>query len=336
MNDTVTDLRQYNNHVFDGIVGQEHPKREISFYLDSYIDTHMVPHMGIIAPRGQGKTKTARAIAKGLYQFDDEGKPMFRPSTANPAVLVPKRKPFLEINCSTIKNVKAFSSVLHEIQDKDITLFFDEASEIPHDVSMALLTILEPNSTNRTQFTHDEYTYDFDFRRQSFIFATTESQKVFHALMDRLERITLQEYSSKDLADIVKINLLDVAIDDALSLEISSVLRGNARAAQKMSEKIRAYLKGRKIFTHPDWESLKSILSIHPLGLNAIEIQVLRFLESNPHGTSLTAMSAKTGMSRDQLRQDSELYLLKYNLMEITTTGRNITSAGLDYLRRLG
>ena len=324
--------------LFKTIVGQEKPKKELRFYLDSYMQTRMVPNMMIVAPKGQGKTTLARELAKGLVQFDEDGNLMEAPSKLNPSVMRPKRKPFVEVNCSTLKNVKQFINglVIPYVQDKDVTLLFDEASEIPRDVTMALLTILNPNPENRTSFAMEDYVCDFDFRRQTFIFATSEIQKVFHALADRLERITLEEYSNAHLAAIVQQSLTNVECEDGVLLKVATVLRGNARAAQKMAGKIMAYLKGRTKFSLQDWESLKDVLSIYPLGLNALEIQILRYLAENAIGTSLTALSAKTGMSRDSLQKDTELYLQKHNLMEISTTGRVITAQGLDYLKTLG
>ena len=349
------DLTVFRDQLFTGVIGQANPKKEFHFYLDSYQSTKVIPHLAIIAPKGQGKTKIARAVAKGLYEYDTEGNlkwGYYDLDANNQAVWIscdkddkvagkvikPKKKTLVEINCASIKNLKAFinSVLVKYVVDKDVTVFFDEASELPHDVSMALLTILELNPTHRTQYAYDEYICDFDFRRQSFIFATTESQRVFSPLMDRMERITLQEYTHQDLADIVKINLPNVTIEQGLLLEISSTLRGNARAAHKMSEKILSYLRGNKIFSRQDWISLKNTLTIRPLGLNAVEVLVLDFLRQNPNGTSLTGMSAKTGMSREQLRLDSEMFLLRHNLMEITTTGRQITAQGIAYLKSLG
>jgi Holliday junction resolvasome RuvABC ATP-dependent DNA helicase subunit len=249
----------------------------------------------------------------------------------------PEKKPFVEVNCSTLKSVKQFINglIIPYVNDKDVTLLFDEASEIPRDVTMALLTILNPNPENRTTFAMDEYVCDFDFRRQTFIFATSEIQKVFHALVDRLERITLQEYTDAHLAEIVQKGLPSVECKDGVLLDVATVLRGNARAAQKMASKIAAYLKGDETFTKDGWTKLRDILSIYPLGLNSIEIQVLRFLAGHMGGTSLTGLSAKTGMSRESLQRDSEIYLMKHNLLEIQTTGRMITPLGLNYLRDL-
>ena len=316
-----------NDTLFKDIVGQEKPKKELGFYLDSYLTTRMIPNMMIVAPKGQGKTTIARELAKGLVQFDDMGSVVQVPSKLDPTVMKDKRKPFIEVNCSTLKSVKQFINglVIPYIQDKDVTLLFDEASEIPRDVTMALLTILNPNPDNRTTFSMDEYVCDFDFRRQTFIFATSEIQKVFHALSDRLERITLEEYSNEHLAAIVAKGLPEVNCKGNVVLDVATVLRGNARAAQKMASKIMSYLKGSKVFMPKHWDELRSILSIYPLGLNAIEIQILRYLAQNTTGTSLTGLSAKTGMSRESLQKDTELYLQKHNLKEITTGGRTIT-----------
>lgn len=326
-----------NDTLFKEIVGQEKPKKELAFYLDSYMRTRMVPNMMIVAPKGQGKTTIARELAKGLVQFDETGNVMQVPSKLDPTVMKDKRKPFVEVNCSTLKSVKQFINglVIPYVQDKDVTLLFDEASEIPRDVTMALLTILNPNPENRTTFALDEYVCDFDFRRQTFIFATSEIQKVFHALSDRLERITLEEYTVSQLAQIVQKGVPAVECKEDVLLDVATVLRGNARAAQKMASKIAAYLKGSLTFAQKDWAHLKEILSIYPLGLNAIEIQILRYLAENSTGTSLTGLSAKTGMSRESLQKDTELYLQKHNLMEIQTTGRMITAKGLDYLKVL-
>ena len=138
-----------------------------------------------------------------------------------------------------------------------------------------------------------------------------------------------------ELAQIVRLGLKDVNVSDELLLDVSTVLRGNARAGQKLASDILSYLKGGKTFDKSDWEKLKGILSIRPLGLNPIEIQVLRYLTQSYTGTSLTCMSAKTGMTRAALQQDSEMFLLKNGLMEVTTTGRIITAKGLEYLKQL-
>jgi Holliday junction resolvasome RuvABC ATP-dependent DNA helicase subunit len=283
---------------FPDIIGQESAKRVLDFHIGGF--------------------KATKAVARTLKGIDDA-------------------KRYFEINCSTIKNVKQFFNqlVIPLMQDRDATILFDEASEIPKDVSMAMLTILNPNAENMTSFSFEDYTVDFDFSRLSFMFATTETQSVFHALMDRLERVDLEEYSIDEMGQIVAMNL-EIDIEPKTLRDIAGVLRGNARAAQKMAHKIVSYSKQNRVrrFGATHWKDLSKILNIFPLGLNVTEIQLLRILKDNKD-CSLTNLSAKTGISKQAVQRDFEIYLQKHSLMEITTAGRNITAKGLDYLKLL-
>ena len=306
---------------FNGLIGQHKAKKKLNFYIDSYEKAGLIPNLLFTAPKGCGKTMMATALAKELKK-DGEIKP----------------KRYLEVNCSTLKNVKKFFDefIIPSVNDRDVTVLFDEASEIPQDVEMAMLTILNPNPENRTQFSYADYTFNFDFRRQTFLFATSEPHKVFHALKDRLDRVDLEEYNYEELGKIVLINLPEVDFEDGLLEEIATVLRGNARAAQKMSIKIQMYLDavGGSRFTRKDWDSLLDTLGIAPLGLRAKEIEILHVL-NNSRDCSLTRLGSKTGMTPEALRRDYELYLMNQDLMEISTAGRNITKVGKDYLKQL-
>jgi len=304
--------------LFPDIVGQSNAKRVLDFFCRGYEKTSRIPHLMFVAPKGCGKTTMAKATARRLKSIN-------------------KDKKYFEINCSTLKNVKQFFNqiVIPYMQDREATILFDECSEIPKDVTMALLTILNPNPDHQTSFSFEDYTVDFDFRQLSFMFATTETQSVFHALMDRLERVDLEEYSLSEMGEIVGMNL-DLKIEAKALESISSVLRGNARAAQKMAQKIESYceMNDTKVFKDSDWKKLSNILSIFPLGLNTTEILLLNILKDNKD-CSLTNLAAKTGISKHAVQRDFEIYLQKHSLMDITTAGRNITAKGLDYLKKL-
>ena len=309
------------NDYFPNIVGQDIAKRALGFHIDGYKARNIIGHLMFVAPKGCGKTTMAKAVGKNLNETES-----------------PKTKKFYEINCSTIKSVAQFFNqlVVPHIHNKECTILFDEASELPKDVTMALLTILNPNAENRTTFSYEDYTVDFDFRMQSFMFATTEAQSIFHALMDRCDRVDLEEYTHNELGEIVGRNLEGATFQDGLLEDIATVLRGNARAAQKMANNIKAYLKGQdqKHLGEGDWRRLKFNLGILPLGLSRIELQLLQILEADGE-CSLTKLAAKTGLTPECLRRDFEMYLLKNNLMEITRSGRGITKGGRDYLKEV-
>ena len=306
---------------FPEVIGQPLAKRKLAFYLNGYKANGHLPNMLFIAPKGTGKTYLAKALGRQLTQ---------KGST--------KPKDFLEINCSSIKNLKQFINqiVVPHIHHREVTVLMDEASELPKDVEMAMLTILNPNKENSTTFSYEDYTIDFNFYRQTFIFATTEADKIFHALRDRLDRVDLQDYSLKELGEIIKLSLDDIEIDDSVLNEIASVLRGNARQAQKMANNITTYLaaKDSNTFTRMDWEQLKHNISIYPLGLSPKEIQILAFL-SEVKSMSLTNLAAKTGLTRTCLQQDFEMYLQRHGLMSIDPHGRSLGMKGKDYLKGL-
>ena len=306
---------------FKGLVGQDNAKRKIGFYIDAYKNEGYIPHIMFIAPKGTGKTAFAESLGKNLTK---DG----------------RVKPFLAINCSQVKNLKQFFNelIIPCLVDRDITLFLDECSELPKDVEMALLTILNPNKNLRTEFTYEDYTFECDFRRVSFIFATTEAQDVFHALMDRCERIDLEDYSYDELGQIMQlINDKQKWEGDVLH-KISTTLRGNARKAQQMADKVRLALSKKtsrkNVFTKKDWNNLAHTMTIHPLGLTGAEVRLLRTLSEQKY-IRLVNLSAKMGLSKGCLQRDHELYLQKHNLMEVTPHGRAITTQGLNYLKSL-
>ena len=306
---------------FKNIVGQDSAKKKLSFYIDNYKRSGRIAHTLFNAPKGTGKTMLARTVAANLNK-------------------IAPNKQYLEVNCATIKTMKQFFEqlLLTSVVDKDVTILFDEASELPKSVTMALLTILNPNEENRTRLSYDDFDFEFDFKRQSFLFATTEAHKMFHALKDRLNRIDLQPYSQKDIADIVALNLdkKKVKYDKSILLDIASVLRGNARQAVKMSGDIIDYMHGNNSkFTAKNWEDMRSALDILPMGISPVELNVLEAIGQR-NGTSLTQLSAITGMSRESLQKDGEMFLLQNGLMEIRTPGgRCITSSGIELLKRI-
>jgi Holliday junction resolvasome RuvABC ATP-dependent DNA helicase subunit len=304
---------------FPDIIGQNTVKKALGFYIEGYQKTGVIPHLMFTAPRGCGKTTMATAMAKNL--------------TKNGSI-----KPLITLNCSTIKSLKQFFNmiVIPHMVDADATVLFDECSELPKDVTMALLTITNPNPRNRNEFSYEDYNVEFDYRRLSFMFATTEGQSIFHALMDRMERIDLEEYKLDELGKIVMLGLEGYTVEDKALEQVSTVLRGNARAGQKMAMKMKLYLnaKGKSNFDLKDWKELTGKLGILPLGISVQELNLMRYM-ARKKTTRLTELSAITGLSKGAIQKDYELYLSKMGLMEIQPEGRSLTTKGLDYLNEL-
>jgi Holliday junction resolvasome RuvABC ATP-dependent DNA helicase subunit len=308
---------------FPDVIGQEDVKSKLSFYIDGYKKTSQIPHFLFIAEKGCGKTMIAGKVAKHLTV---DGKP----------------KKAKELNCSTIKSFAQFVEQIGIplIQDNDCTLVFDEASELTQDMTMSLLTMLNPNDSNRTSIaTPDGGVLEVNFKRHSFMFCTTEPQKVFHALMSRLTRVDFQPYKLPELMTIVKKNVDKndgkIKFTEDVEKDLPTVLRTNPRCAQMMANDVISYCAqfGVKLFDKLHWGKMKKALGIKPLGLNATELRVLQILEKSPH-CRLTDIGAKIGMTSSAIQRDIELFLLRNNLVTVKN-GRCLTEEGKQYLKDL-
>lgn len=307
------------SNVFDGLVGQDNARRQLSYYLENHELTGVFPNMIFVAPRGTGKTELARRVSRGL-------------------ALKHTGKRLIEISSSSVRSVgKFFDTIVGPfLVGQPGTVFFDEASDLVQNLETALLTILQPDEAGLSEYVYNGARYTFNTREHTFLFATTKPQKVNSDLLDRLERIALEEYTIEQLGRIVLKRLKNVDIEQPLLDEIASVLRANARQAVRMSERIRMYLTNESMseFKERDWKKLKRTLNIMPLGLNQTEVTVMRYLAQREL-TTLTMLSSKLGMIRDAVQRDVESYLLKLDLIEIQPKGRALTQKGRDYLKAL-
>ena len=304
-----------------GVIGIDAIKRQVIFYIKNFETTGIFKNCLVVGAKGTGKTHLIREMARHLTERNSG-----------------RIRKFVEINCASLKNLNEFFVIVNEhISNCECTIYFDESEELDKEISIALLSILEVNEQKRTQYVYQGETHVFDFRNVSFIFSTTDPQKMLNPLIDRLEVINVPAYNIKDLAEIVSNNLKNVKMDNEALNSLASVTRGNPRSCVKLSDNIKDYLK-RKQKTDLGLEDCKKIyqeLSIYPLGLNQSELQILETLKSNSR-CSLTRLAAILGGSTQMIRRFDETFLLKNGLIEISPSrGRELTGKGANYLRIL-
>ena len=303
------------NKPCENLIGQQNVKKKLNFYLKGYEATSVCPFLNLVGAKGLGKTLFAKEFAKNLKNKDGS------------------KRPFLELNCSTIKNNEQFFTqvFLPLILNNEITILFDEAHALPKDLTMAFLTIFNTEKTHTKDFVWDEQTFTFDFKKQTFIFATTESDKLFPPLKDRLSTIDFEPYSKDELGEIIKLNCEGVSFSDQSLKMLSTTVRGNARNAVMRAKEIVLYCESenRPNFLESDFDKLKDLLGILPHGITCTEQQILQILKDRGSCT-LQTLSAVTGLSPTAIRRDHEIYLLRKNFMQIdgqrkiTKDGRNI------------
>ena len=299
--------------MFEGLVGQDTLKSRLNFYSDAKKATGTLPFLLFNGAKGLGKTEFAKAFAKSL------GKPM------------------IEINCSTIRNAEQFFEqvFIPAILDKDVTILLDEAHALPKDLEMAFLTIFNIEGAKTKRFEFGESSLLFEFERQTFLFATTELDKLFPPFKDRLTQLDFEPYSGKELGSIIQKKMDWIDFRDNILDEICETVRGNARSAIKRALEVSAYaeVNNTSTFGKKEWKSLCDLLGIMPYGINATELQVMRILKERGACT-LQMLSAVTGMSRTALQKDAEVFLLKNGFMRIDGK-REITGKGAKALETI-
>ena len=302
--------------IFDGLIGQDNVKKKLSFYLKAFNKTSICPFLNFVGAKGLGKTEFAKSFARNLTNND--GSP----------------RPFIEINCSTIKNNEAFFEqiFLPVIANNEVTILLDEAHALPKDLTNAFLTIFNTEKDHVKDFHWEEQVFTFNFKKQTFLFATTESDKLFPPLKDRLTTIDFEPYEYSELGQILQTKVPDVNFTADALYQISKTTRGNARNAVMRAKEIMLFCEAENCpnFDEASFEKFCDTLGILPHGITCTEKQLLQILAERGACT-LSMLSASTGLSTTSIRADHELYLLRKNFMQIDGK-RKITSDGRKVL----
>ena len=305
--------------MFNKLIGQEEVKRTLSFFAKAQNKNGIAPFLMMSGAKGLGKTEFAKEYASNLKNKDGS------------------KRPFLEINCSTIKNANAFFEqiFLPIVMHNEITILLDEAHMLPKDLVNAFLTVFNTEKGSYKEYHHAEQIFPFDFTKQNFIFATTEMDKLFAPFKDRLTIVDFRPYSKEEMGEIINLVCGEIEFDDGLLETIADTTRGNARSAVKRCKEIHLYCESnnKKDFTKSDWKSMCHTLGIKPMGLSNIEVEILSILKERGN-CSLQMLSAVTGMSRTAIQKEAELYLLKCGLMKINGQ-REISGKGVNVLQKI-
>lgn len=311
-------LTQIDTSTFDGLIGQESVKKQLTIFLLSYKNGNRLPFLNFIAAAGNGKTHFCRTFRENL------GPPNVRP-------------PLLEVNARTIKNVGAFfDEVYPEWITNNAFLFLDEAHEIPMGLQQIFLTILNTESNPVRRITYNGIPYSFNFNDISIAFGTTDQQKIIEPLRDRLEDISFSEYSKKDLYKIFIQNVgEELKINKGVIPKIKEIFRGSPRDVVKKSENLINFCEILKAKEVDDsiWSLFCDSMGILPYGMNKGEFQVLKAIGDRGR-CSLQSIKSSTGFSRSAIQKDYESFLLKCGLMDIDGQ-RYLTNEGRRLYRSL-
>lgn len=299
------------DHYLGVCIGQSKARQLLSFYYEAFERRNIHRNILFLAPRGQGKTMLCEAIAQKL------------------------KKPAYEFHSETVKNVDhLFDQILFPYAiDRDVTLIFDEIHCLKPKVAEILLSILAPNPQNRNVIRYSGSSFTFDFRRFTFLGATTEPHRVLLPLRSRLKEVTLTDYSLEELKLIIQKGAQNISLNKSVLDYLVKYVRSNARSAFSLGQEIVEYCgnHGRSVLHLNDAKELVSILDIYEHGFSALELQILAAIAKS-RNASLTRLAAKSGLT-PQGQRDFERELLARDLIDIDG-GRQITEEGIQYLER--
>ena len=131
-------------------------------------------------------------------------------------------------------------------------------------------------------------------------------------------------------------SILEVVVDEQGALEIASRSRGTPRLANRLLKRVRDYAQVKAGGTIT-WEVASQALSffdIDELGLDAMDVSVLRALCETFHGrpVGLTTLASAVSEDPSTLEDVYEPYLLQQGLIVRTPQGRQATQSAFVHL----
>jgi Holliday junction resolvasome RuvABC ATP-dependent DNA helicase subunit len=300
-----------DNQYFGDLVGLDNTKRRLSFYINNFHSSGIMPNILLTGSKGTGKTSLVRLVAGGM------------------------NRTLVETNAAELKSLDDFFGVVNQyVVGSKVLLFIDEIENLNIDIAIAFLTILEPKKDNITKYTHAGQDYIFNFKDFSVAFCTTEAQTVHHALLDRLRVIDMDDYTTDNLKQIIRNNLSKYDIEDGLLDRVVKVVRSNPRQAQILSNDLLAFLSrsNTNTFSSKEWIGFYREMGLFELGLSGNEIKLLKILKKYPN-SSLTRVASMLNATPDATRKYTELYPMKMGLIEVKPAlGRRLTVDGHKYM----
>lgn len=304
-----------NNKAFAEIIGQESVKATLSLYISAYGQTSRLPFLNFQAARGCGKTHIVKKFRSALKRPDGT------------------RPPLLEVNCSSIKNMRAFMEQVYPTWvNNNAFLFLDEVHNAPRDLQQMFLTLFNVDRSPQRTIQFEGIPYSFDFTKIAFASASTDHQKLCEPLRDRLRNIALEEYKESELFEIFEQNLeYRVDIDPSAKQEIASTFRGNPRDVVVKAEDLKTFAAAQKIkkIDSPAWRSFCKIMGVNPFGLSHAEMKLIKILGSKGEST-LTTLASVTGFDAQAIRRDYEAILFRKGLI-VVDGKRKLTADGMRF-----
>jgi len=306
-----------NDEPIKAVIGQDEAKKKLSFFVKSHSKETPFPTLLLTGSQGLGKTYLAEKVAKSLG------------------------RELIEINCSGIETAEDFLQKVWVDQvfaggDSPRTILLDEAHKLSFEVTTLLLSMLNPNASNKNNIIFNaDFDIEYNFYTCNIIFATTEAHMMFKPLLNRCTEVYLSRYNENDLFKILQMYLPNIRLTCSKK-ELADACRGRARDAFQLSQNIKRFCSMYEVSIMPQvyWNELKGLFGIHDMGLNSQEINFLKIL-SQYTSISSKNLAMKMGINVNNIEEELEVRPRELGFIESTSKGRALTEDGRKYLNKM-
>lgn len=294
--------------MFENYVGQDHIKKMLGSLIE-YHKTAPEPlqHTLITGASGLGKTRIANEIANALGT---------------------NFVPLLATTATETDLIKAVCS----LNDKDL-LFLDELQS----ANKKFIELLFPIMAEGLLYVQYHGTMRaFRVSKFTIIGATDRPGLLNPALLNRFQlTLNLKPYTTEEFVKLIKLHTSGININDDLCVKISKLCKGVPRILINILGSIKIYLKSvhKNTLEDYDLETVKEFLGIDSLGLDHIDLTILKYLSQSK--MSLKNLANVCGCLATNIENLHEPYLIQLGFIECGAGGRSITQKGLDYLKRI-
>jgi len=302
------------NPTFDDIIGQEEVVKKLKFYINSHKPNMSFPSMLFTGSHGLGKTYVAKILASNM------------------------NRRFLEINCATIGTTKDFvESILFQkvMGMTPITVLFDEAHKLSGEITTILLSLMSPSEKGFNTLEYEGWEICYDLTKINTILATTDSFKIFPPLVNRCETIYFKPYTNPEIIDMLRYYLPGINLSNCSNdtmEDLAYACRGRGRDTYSLAQKIKRQCKDK--LTINDWDKLKDIFGIYPMGLNEQELTLMRVIRISG-AISCVGIATKMMVREENISDEIEIRPKELWLVTNTAKGRVLTDIGEEYFTKL-